>query len=795
MSRIHIYVSPNGNDSAEGTRQSPLATLFGARDYLRTHEHTDGVTVTFLEGVYKLDKSVIFTDDDSGCDDLPITYEGEGNVIFSGGEYVCHCKIGSVTDEAMAKRIPDVDKVKVIDINHLGLDPEKTLGAIENTPRFYAGDKLYETARYPNREKVEARNGPYIYSPKIKVETEESESEKPEKRLTFYYDNDDVKPYLEKWTQESYEDAFIYGYFWHQWVYCRYKPLFADAQNGTLTAVPHRGGYEKDGETEGKRRRQFITNLPEELDDEGEYYYDRKKGLLYFIPYSDFNENTEMAISLLETPAVKVEGARNIVFKNIKFRYYVGQAITVENADSIVFDTCEISHTSDRAITVTASSNCKFVSCDIFDHACGGIYFKECGDRYNLIHSGNEVKNCIIHHVTQIMTVYQAAIDCSSCCGILIKGNTLSYSPHLLVLFTAVNDIVIEDNIIKEACLDTDDASAVYWGRDPSELGIVIRNNYFTNIGNSEADYSLAAIYIDDWATGADIYNNVFYNTGILTREKMTPHTNATSIVLNNAQFMNAHNNIFVGTYQDQKPTNLYACPSYIIWMTFVYGLQITGWNKEAWYDRLEKAGFFTQKWRDHYRDTIWAGMWDYANEDIHRRIAEYRDAHADEDMQKVNVDITWEIFNEAWDHLTEEGEHYDGTFLEYYKERYGEELAKHFAEYEKNLPSKGSAIADHIFWKLVYHELTVRTTNVFRNNLSIGMSREYLREDEHLKGNVMNGFYQNYLPLTDKLANGESMFVEYGKDFELTPAGIKEVHKHIPEFHNISMKNIGAKR
>jgi len=795
MKKVQIYVSPNGDDTAAGTREAPLATLEGAKNYLRNLSRTAGATVTFLEGVYRFQKSVVFTDEDSGCDGMPVVYEGEGNVVFSGGAYICHSRLSEVTDTAMAERLPDPMKVKALDLTHLALDPDKTLGAIENTPRFYAGDQFYETARYPNREIWDGRNGPYLYSEKINVFEVEPGGRREHNRIQFHYDSEEVKPYLSKWTAEVLEDAYIYGFFWHQWSYGRYKPLLADAEKNILTAAFHRNGYDETGESKGKRRRQFITNLPEELDCAGEYYYDRKKGILYFIPYADFSDDTEMVISLLDVPAVKVEGAKNLLFKNIQFSHFVKQAILIDDADTVVFEGCEISHTADRPALIQNSYRCKFISCDVFDHATGGIRFNNCGNRYDLIHSGNAVINCVLHHVTQIWTVYYPAIECVNCCGVLIKGNTISKSHHAHIILTGVNDIWIEDNIIEEACLDTDDVGAVYWGRDPSDLGIVIRGNLFRNIGNLEADYMVSGVYIDDKATGAEIYNNVFYNTGEISHEKMDVLTNAYAIVQNNGQFLHAYNNIFIGTYVDQKPTILFTSMAYIIWMTWLYGMDESPW-KDTWYKLLEETGFLTDTWREHYKNTVWAGMWDYVNEDIYNRIEEYRAAHADQDKQKTEAAISWLVFDEAWDHITEEGTYYPGTFMEFCKEYYGEELKESLDDFETRLPTDlNSAVGSHVFWKLIYHKLSIRTTSVFRNNLSIGMDRSYLNADGTLRGNVMNGFRQNYLPFTDKLTNGESMFVKYGEDFTLTPDGIKEVHKHIPEFHNFSVNNAGAKR
>jgi len=812
MEKIQIYVSPTGNDAAAGTREAPLATLTGARNYLRKQNCTGGATVTFLEGVYSFRETVNFSTEDSGNSENPIVYEGEGNVIFSGGASISHDHLGEVTDAAMAGRMPEPEKVKALDLRSLGLDPEKTMGAVENTPRFYVGkniaDKAYIPARFPNWERVGGRKGPYLSCEKITGFEKEPGAGKDQMRLCFHFDDPDTaRPKLEKWTESALTDAYIYGYFWHQWVYNRYIPLYGDIGEGTLTAalhadckeVPHSNCYEKLGETTGHRRRLFVSNLPEELDDAGEYYYDRKNRILYFIPLDDFTAETEMTVSVYDKPGVWVQGAENITFRNIRFSYFVRHPLQVSESKSIVFDGCEISHSSGRAAYVEKSSDCKFISCDIFDHTTGGILFQSCGDRYNLVASGNEVRNCIIQYISEIVPLYKPSVQCIDCCGVTIKGNTIFGHAHALIIITGVNDILIEDNLFEEACKDVDDASAVYWGRDPSDLGIVVRNNFFRNIGNKEATYALSSIYIDDMATGGEIYNNVFYNAAFISDEKMDFLTCPYAMMLNKTQFNKAYNNIVVNTYPDQKPCNLFGEPSFVHWMTSLYDIEksqdVSYDLRGPWYDVLKSQGFLTPTWREHYRNTHWAGMWDYVNEDIYQRIEDYRNAYGPENREKANIDIMWAIYNEMWDHHTEEGEYYSGTFKEYYKERYHEDLKDKMEDFETCLPTDSASTGSHIFWKMVYHKLFMRSSNILENNITVGMSRDYLNADGTLKGKVMNGFRKNYHPVTDKLENGESMFVKFGENFDLTVDGLKEIHKHIPEFHNFSVKNAGAKR
>ncbi|MDD6800159.1 MAG: right-handed parallel beta-helix repeat-containing protein [Firmicutes bacterium] len=794
MDQIRIYVSPNGNDSNSGTRDCPLATLEGARQFLRSVPH-DGATVTLLEGTYLSRSAVEFTDQDGGSPNAPVVYEAEGNVVFSGGETISHDKLGSVTDSSMAARFQDVSKIRALDISSVGFPADTKFGTHEGMPQFFAGEKMFEIARFPNSERRNAQNAPYIYANRTVFEPDS-----PSKNaLTMYFDSDEAKSHFEKWSKESLEDMYLYGYFWHDWNFCRYSVIGVDHDEGTLTVEIKNRIYERVGDNKDLKRRSFVSNIPEELDDKGEYFYDKKKQIIYFIANDDFTDETEMIVSVSSEPAVRLNGTNNIVFRNIKFRYFRKEAIIVENTSNVTFDGCEISYSASRAATVTKSSHFTFENGDIFQNSAGGIYFFSCGDRYNLISCENAVINCRMHDNNRIETCYYPGVNAKDTCGLTVKGCTLSDAPHAVIIFEHINDMLIEDNRIINACQDTDDSSAIYWGRDPSDLGIVIRGNYFENIGNHEVcTFSVAAIYIDDWSVCPEIYNNVFYDCGKLSKDKMTPHTNATAIVMNNAQFLCARNNIFVGTYQDQKPCNLYPCPSTLHWTLIANGAlpgDLGYFNDTTWYKVLKEAGFFTDTWKEHYKNTPWAAMWDYVNDETRRMTEEYYEAHKDQSPARISADISWLALDKMWDHTDQNGEHCDCTAYEYVVRTYPEKVAEYLKDYEHNPPTGSSAMAGFLFWEFVMHRMRIRTSNIFENNLCIGLDRTYLTEDEKLKGNVMNGFENNYIPLTDKLPDGSSMFRQYGKDFTLTLAGLEEVKKHLPEFHNFDVSSAGAKR
>ena len=55
---VNIYVAHNGNDSNSGTISSPLKTLLGARNKVRSVNKSDGVNVYFRGGTYPVTSTV-----------------------------------------------------------------------------------------------------------------------------------------------------------------------------------------------------------------------------------------------------------------------------------------------------------------------------------------------------------------------------------------------------------------------------------------------------------------------------------------------------------------------------------------------------------------------------------------------------------------------------------------------------------------------------------------------------------------------------------------------------------------
>ena len=110
----------------------------------------------------------------------------------------------------------------------------------------------------------------------------------------FHYDGDRPK----RW--KSFDDVWVHGYWFVDWAdqYLRVKTV--DMATRAVVIEPPQSGY---GYKKGQRFR--FLNLIEELDRPGEYYVDRKSGMLYVWPPEEATRNVAI-VSLLAEPADRI---------------------------------------------------------------------------------------------------------------------------------------------------------------------------------------------------------------------------------------------------------------------------------------------------------------------------------------------------------------------------------------------------------------------------------------------------------------------------------------------------------
>ena len=117
------------------------------------------------------------------------------------------------------------------------------------------------------------------------------------------------------------------------------------------------------------------------------------------------------------------------------------------------------------------------------------------------------MNNCI-HDYGQWKRMYCAGISLGGV-GNRAANNLIHSAPHIAINFSG-NDHIIELNEIHHVCLESNDAGAIYAGRDWSMRGTVIRHNFMHHVTGFR-NHGCVGVYLDDMFCGTEISGNVFY--------------------------------------------------------------------------------------------------------------------------------------------------------------------------------------------------------------------------------------------------------------------------------------------
>ena len=133
------------------------------------------------------------------------------------------------------------------------------------------------------------------------------------------------------------------------------------------------------------------------------------------------------------------------------------------------------------------------------------------GDRASLEAAGNYVDSCRIHDYNRIEKSYRPGVWIDGV-GNRVSHCSIYNAPSMAILFHG-NNHIIENCDITHVCSEVDDQGAIYYGRDASEQGNVIRYCYFHELSPR---HRVTATYHDDGACGAEVYGNIYYRAGSL---------------------------------------------------------------------------------------------------------------------------------------------------------------------------------------------------------------------------------------------------------------------------------------
>jgi alpha-tubulin suppressor-like RCC1 family protein len=460
----------------------------------------------------------------------------------------------------------------------------------------------------------------------------------------------------------------------------------------------------------------------------------------------------------------KLYGAKNIRFEGLTFRDSAGSGIEIQLCENITVLKCKIYNIKKHAINAPGGKNVTIDSCDIHDIGLMAI-INTGGNKQTLEPANKLVTRCSIKRFGRL-------VDTSAAIRIEGVGNTVSY--NLIsdgpsgVHASLGNDIIIEYNHFHKLCKNNDDAGAVYAGRNASSFNIVVRNNFFNDIGpdqdggfiygsfnggcaggsppntrsvtdNDKRVQGVIGVYFDDLLSGNTISQNVFYKCG---RGDW-----GGGIGFNGGINHKIENNIFV------------ECPSGYgdiinakkVWNASLSGQAFYVINTEAypWYESggpLDRDGITTIPVTGYSPWTMPFGPTAYPSEDF-RGVMAVSDIRADE--YKNRAPWLHEIYN-----------------------------------FSNSNPGTPGTITVNVDKAVLYK--TQATNNVFVNCTKI--SHSGVVGSDPLDPSVIGGFIVNgQFESTDM-----THFVNVPAfDFRLTEEGLRQIKLGIPGFSNIPFQSI----
>jgi hypothetical protein len=497
-----FYVATNGSDQNEGSEAKPFLSLERAREAVRQGKGA-GVTVWIRGGDYIRTNTFELSAEDSGSSGQPISWRAFGNerVRLLGGKKLTG--FSEVTDTGTLGRFDEKARGHVLQLNlrALGISDfgeMKSRGfARPTTPAhcelFFAGRPM-TLARWPNEGEWQKITG----FPETGEVGDEHGGKIGDLKEGFFYQSD--RPH--RWRDSN--DIWVHGYWAWDWAnsYERVAELNRERQF-VRTAAPH-GLY---GFRKGQRF--YFLNILEELDEPGEWFLDRKDGVLYFWPPDADalkKKSAETFLSLLSQPLVRLNGASNVVLRGLILEGTRANAVEIHGGESNLVAGCVIRSIGDIGVTIDGGKGNGVSSCDIFDTGDGGVTLNG-GDRQTLAPGGNFVENTHFQRQGRWSKCYVPAILISGV-GQRASHNLIHDHPHAAILFGG-NDHLIDFNEIHHIALETGDVGAIYAGRDYSIRGNRIRHNYLHETGG--IGMGSMGVYMDDCMSGAEVFGNVFY--------------------------------------------------------------------------------------------------------------------------------------------------------------------------------------------------------------------------------------------------------------------------------------------
>ncbi|PJJ08128.1 PDZ domain-containing protein [Flavobacterium sp. 1] len=246
FAQTSFYVAPKGNDTSQGTKTKPFATISKAVSVAR--KISGSVDIYLIGGTYYLDQPIVFTSEDSRKENEKLTIKSFDNqkVTISGSEVLNLKWIANKNGIWQAKVTQDL----IFD-------------------QLFVNGKLQRMARYPN------------YDPTAQYYEGFAADAVSKERASLW---------------KSPEGGYVHALHSSLWGDYHYLITGKD-KNGELTLE---GGWQNNRQMGMHNKYRFVENVFEELDTVNEWFFDKKTKTLYYCPPKNLN----MKKAKFETPQI-----------------------------------------------------------------------------------------------------------------------------------------------------------------------------------------------------------------------------------------------------------------------------------------------------------------------------------------------------------------------------------------------------------------------------------------------------------------------------------------------------------
>ncbi len=394
-------------------------------------------TVRVKEGLYTLNETLVFTPEDSGDPDVPVTWIGEGEkTVFAGGQRLTGWKdIGGGVWSAPIPSAPD--------------------GRPAFFEQLWVNGRRADRARFPDSSPAKPIDG-YLQITSATISPVTNENGK-----VTYIERTAVSNAAELASIPADELAWAQMCIVHKWSFARRVIKGMDASSMTVeTHSPYDWILWK--KWDPSCTIVWFENVRSAFDSPGEWFYDAKNGAVLYrpLPDEDMSRAEVVAPSSGISRLVEFRGdpdggkyVHDMAFKGISFSFssatsdtsagptqaYQLQAakdsdgaVTATGVRQISFDGCTVSHTGNYGMRFNDGCTSNAVTnCELDDLGAGGVWM---GAQKGCVAKGETLSRRVITTLAPRSTAFNRIENC------LIRGGGKFNPEGAGVAFTHVSD-------------------------------------------------------------------------------------------------------------------------------------------------------------------------------------------------------------------------------------------------------------------------------------------------------------------------------------------------------------------